>query len=84
MCHHRCETLTRRSALALLLWAWLSTVVSGCSPAGRASDRAGGTGNRLEKMRALRGTGDPRRPDKRPSIPASPKFGLHIGKNTSR
>ena len=76
MCHDRWETVTRWSAFSLLAWLYLSTAVPGCSPAGRASGGAGGTRDRLVKMRSLRGTGDPRRPGERPSIPAHRKFML--------
>ena len=73
MCHHQGETVTRRAALALLPWLCLATAGPGCSPAGQASSGASGIPDRLKKMRALRGTGDPRRQDKRSSIPARQK-----------
>ena len=76
MCHNRWATVTRRSALAMLPWLCLSTVVPGCSPSGRASGGAAGTTDRLAKMRALRGTGDPRRTLARPPIPARQRFRL--------
>ena len=70
MCHDRWGTVTRRAALALLPWLCLATAGPGCSPAGPASSRAARIPDRLEKLRALRGTGDPRRPGKRSSLPA--------------
>jgi hypothetical protein len=73
MCHDQCETLTRRAALALLPWLCLATAGPGCSPAGPASSGAAGIPDRLKKMRALRGTGDPRRQGKRSSIRARQK-----------
>jgi hypothetical protein len=73
MCHERSETVTRRAALALLPWLGLTIAGAGCSPAGQASSGAAGIPDRLEKMRALRGTGDPRRPAKRPFLAAREK-----------
>ena len=73
MCHDQWGTVTRRAALALLPWLCLSTAGPGCSPAGHASRGAAGIPNRLKKMRALRGTGDPRQQCKRSSIAASQK-----------
>lgn len=73
MLHQRWGSMTRRAALALLPWFGLATVGPGCSPAGQASRGTKGIPNRLEKMRALRGTGDPRRQRKRSSIPAGHK-----------
>jgi hypothetical protein len=70
MCHEGRETLTRRAALALLPWLFLAAAGPGCSPAGPTSHPAARTPGRLKKMRALRGTGDPRRPGKRSSAPA--------------
>ena len=61
MLHKRWRSLTRRAALALLPWLCLATVGPGCSPAGQASSGAEKIPDRLKKMRALRGTGDPRR-----------------------
>jgi prepilin-type N-terminal cleavage/methylation domain-containing protein/prepilin-type processing-associated H-X9-DG protein len=58
--------MTRRTALALLPCLCLATVGSGCSPAGQASSGAK-IPDRLKKMRALRGTGDPRQQGKRSS-----------------
>ena len=70
MCHEGWETVTRRAALALLPWLCLATAGPGCSPARQASSGAAGIPDRLKKMRALRGTGDPRRPGKRSPLPA--------------
>jgi hypothetical protein len=65
MCHEGWGIVTRRAALALFPWVYLATAGPGCSPAGPAPSGAGGTFDRLKKMRALRGTGDPRRQGKR-------------------
>jgi hypothetical protein len=73
MLHERWGRMTRRAALALLPWFCLATAGPGCSPAGQASSGTEGIPDRLEKMRALRGTGDPRRQRKRSSIPARHK-----------
>jgi hypothetical protein len=73
MCHERSGTVTRRAALALLPWLCLATASTGCSPARRAASGAAKTPDRLKKMRALRGTGDPRRQGKRSSIRARQK-----------
>ena len=70
MYHDQCRTVTRRAALALFPWLCLAAAGPGCSPAGQASSGSAGIPDRLEKMRALRGTGDPRRAGKRSSIPA--------------
>ena len=70
MCHEGWGTVTRRTALALLPWLCMATAGPGCSPAGPTSNGAAGIPDRLKKMRALRGTGDPRRQGKRSSIPA--------------
>jgi hypothetical protein len=70
MLHERWGSVTRRAALALLPWLCLATAGPGCSPAGQASSGAAGIPDRLKKMRALRGTGDPRRQGKRSSIRA--------------
>ena len=75
MCHEGWETVTRRAALALLPWLCLATAGPGCSPARPASSNAAGTLDRLEKMRARRGTGDPRRQGERSSIPARQESG---------
>jgi hypothetical protein len=75
MCHDRWGTATRRAALALLPWLCLASAGPGCSPARPASAGAAGTADRLEKMRAHRGTGDPRRPGKRSSISARQETG---------
>jgi hypothetical protein len=68
MCHQRWGTATRRAALALLPWLCLAAVGPGCLPAGPAPRGATGIPDRLEKMRTLRGTGDPRQQGKRSSI----------------
>jgi hypothetical protein len=70
MLHERWGSLTRRAALALLPWLCLATAGPGCSPAGQASSGTEGTPDRLKKMRALRGTGDPSRQGERSPIPA--------------
>jgi hypothetical protein len=70
MCHDQSRTVTRRAALALLPWLYLATAGPGCSPAGQESRGAAGIPDRLKKMRAHCGTGDPRRRDKRSSIRA--------------
>ena len=75
MYHDQCRTVTRRAALALLPWLCLATAGPGCSPARQASSGAAGIPDRLKKMRALRGTGDPRRQGKRSSIRACQKSG---------
>jgi hypothetical protein len=73
MSHDRWEAEIRRAALALLPWLCLAAAGPGCSPAGPASSGAAGTPDRLNKMRDLRGTGDPRRQGERSSIPARQK-----------
>ena len=75
MCHDRIRTLTRRAALALFPGLCLAIAVPGCSPAGPGSGGGAGIPDRLKKMRALRGTGDPRRQGKRSSIPARRESG---------
>jgi hypothetical protein len=70
MCRDRWGSVTRRAALALLPWLCLATAGPGCSPTRRSSSGADGATDRLKKMRALRGTGDPRRGGRRSSIPA--------------
>jgi hypothetical protein len=75
MCHERWGTVTRRAALALLPGLCLATAAPGCSPARQASRGVAGIPDRLQKMRALRGTGDPRRQGKRSSIRACQKSG---------
>ena len=75
MCRDPLETVTRRDALALLPWLCLTTAGAGCSPARPESSGAAETLDRLDKMRARRGTGDPRRQGQRPSIPARHKSG---------
>jgi hypothetical protein len=68
MLHERWGSVTRRAALALLPWLGLATAGPGCSPARPASSGVAGTLDRLERMRARRGTGDPRlRGKRRPS-----------------
>ncbi len=66
MSHDRSVTAIRPAALVLLPWLCLTIAAPGCSPAGQASGGTAGTPDRLEKMRALRGTGDPRRKTARP------------------
>jgi hypothetical protein len=71
MCHERWGVATRRAALALLFGLYLSAAGPGCSPADPTSNGPAGVPDRLEKMRALRGTGDPRRRGKPSSIPGA-------------
>jgi hypothetical protein len=73
MCHDQWGTVTRRAALALLPSLCLAIASPGCSPAGQSSSGAAGNPDRLKKMRALQGTGDPRRQGKRSSIHERPK-----------
>ena len=73
MCQEGRGNVTRRAALALLPWLCLATAGPGCSPAGQASRGAAGIPDRLKKMRALRGTGDPRRQGKRSFSHERPK-----------
>jgi hypothetical protein len=61
MCHELFDTMTRRRALALIPWLYLTIAGAGCSPTGPAERGAAGIPDRLEKMRSLRGTGDPRK-----------------------
>jgi hypothetical protein len=68
MLHDRRGSVSRRAALALLPWLCLATAGPGCSPAGQASGDSEGSPDRLKKMRALRGTGDPSRKGQRSSI----------------
>jgi hypothetical protein len=75
MRHERWGAMTRRAALALLSGLCLATAGPGCTPAGQVSSGAAETPDRLDKMRARRGTGDPRRQGKRPSIAAGQKPG---------
>jgi hypothetical protein len=70
MCHDQWGTVTRRAALALLPWLCLAAAGPGCSPAGVVPGGAAGSPDRLKKMRALRGTGDPRRQGELSPIPA--------------
>jgi hypothetical protein len=74
MSHNRWGTLTRWAAIALLPWVCLATTNLGCSPTGQES-RAAGTPDRLKKMRAHRGTGDPRRQGERSSVRARQESG---------
>jgi hypothetical protein len=60
MCDDQWRTVTRRAALALLLWLGVATAGPGCSPAGQASSRAAGIPDRLKTMRNRSQTGDPR------------------------
>ncbi len=70
MRHDKRGTVTRRAALALLPWLYLAFAGPGCSPARPASSGAAEIPDRLKKMRARRGTGDPRRKGKRSPNPA--------------
>jgi hypothetical protein len=70
MLHERSGSVTRRAALALLPCLCLATAGPGCSPAGQASSAANGTPDRLKKMRARMGPGDPRRQGERSSLHA--------------
>jgi prepilin-type N-terminal cleavage/methylation domain-containing protein/prepilin-type processing-associated H-X9-DG protein len=67
MHHERWETVTRRTALALLPCLCLATFPPGCSPTGPTLSGAAPPPDRLKKLRALRGTGDPRRQGNRSS-----------------
>jgi hypothetical protein len=60
MCDDLLDTMTRRRALALVPWLYLPIAGAGCSPARQSERGAAGIPDRLEKMRSLRGTGDPR------------------------
>ena len=73
MVHEQWGSVTRRAALALLPWLCLVTIGPGCSPAEQASSANERIPERLKKMRALRGTGDPRRQGKRSFIRAHEK-----------
>jgi hypothetical protein len=64
MDHDQRGFVTRRAALALLPLLALATAGPGCSPSGETS-RGAVIPDRLEKMRARRGTGDPRPRGKR-------------------
>jgi hypothetical protein len=75
MCREGWGIVTRRAALALFPWLCLATAGPGCSPAGPAPGGAAGTPDRLKKMRAVRGTGDPRRQGKRLSTDARQRSG---------
>jgi hypothetical protein len=61
--------VTRRAALALLPWLWLATGGPGCTPTRLESSGTADVPDRLKKMQALRGTGDPRLREKRRAIP---------------
>ena len=61
MLHDRLGNVTRRAALALSAWLYLAAVGTGCSRKGQTPSGAAGIPDRLDKMRALRGSGDPRR-----------------------
>jgi hypothetical protein len=74
MSNDRWANLTRRAVLALVPWLCLATTGPGCSPSDQAPTGASGTPDRLDKMRALRGSGDPRRQGVRPSVPARQKL----------
>jgi hypothetical protein len=73
MSHDEWETMTRRAVLVLVPWLCLASAGPGCAPAGQTSSGAAGTRDRLNKMRALRGTGDPRQYAQRPAIRAPQK-----------
>jgi hypothetical protein len=75
MLHERWGRVTRRAALALVPWLCLAAAGPGCSPAGQASSGAERTPDRLKKMRARRGTGDPRRQGERSSTRAQQRPG---------
>jgi hypothetical protein len=70
MLHERWRSVTRRAALALLAWLCLASAGPGCSPAGQASSGAERNPDRLKKMSARRGTGDPRRQGEQSPVPA--------------
>jgi hypothetical protein len=70
MCHDQPQSVTRRAVLAMSFGLCLATTSQGCSPAGQAPRGAAGIPDRLKKMRALRGTGDPRWQGKRSPIRA--------------
>jgi hypothetical protein len=74
MGHERWRSMTRRAAIARLAGLCLAIAGPGCSPPGQAPSGAGRTPDRLKKMSALRGTGDPRRQGKRPSIPGRQEY----------
>jgi hypothetical protein len=75
MCRHRSRGLTRRAALALLHGICLATIGPACSPAEQAPGRGAQIPDRLDKMRALRGTGDPRLPRNRSTVAAERQRG---------
>jgi hypothetical protein len=74
MCHERWRSMTRRATLALLTGLCVATAGPGCSPPGQAPNGGDAAPDRLKKMSALRGTGDPRRQGKRPSIPGRQEY----------
>jgi hypothetical protein len=76
MSQDRWRTAIRPAVLAMLPWLFLTTAVPACSPSARPPGRSAGGTDRLEKMRALRGTGDPRRKAMRPSAPPRQETGL--------
>ena len=73
MCQDQGESVTRRDVLAMIPGFCLATASQGCSPAGQAPGGAARTPDRLKRMRALRGTGDPRRQGKRSFSHERPK-----------
>jgi hypothetical protein len=75
MLHEQWRSVRRRAVLALLPWLCLATAGPGCSPAGQASSGAKRIPDRHEKIRALRGTGDPRQQGDRSPIPARQESG---------
>ena len=75
MGHERWRGMTRRATLALLTGLCLATTGPGCSPPGQAPSGGDETPDRLKKIRALRGTGDPRQQGKRPSMPRRQEYG---------
>ncbi|GAC1452073.1 MAG: hypothetical protein NVSMB9_37070 [Isosphaeraceae bacterium] len=70
MSRERMGSLTRRTVLTLFPLLCLGTIGPGCSPAGEASTSSGTP--RFDKMRGLRGTGDPRQ-KRKPSNRAAPR-----------
>ena len=74
MSRERGGILTRRAVLALLPLLCLGAIGPGCTPAGQASTNSGSS--RLDKMRARRGTGDPRQKRKPSNRPAPRKDAL--------
>jgi hypothetical protein len=72
MDHEQRGIVTRRAALALLPLLALATASPGCSPSGETS-RGAVIPDRLKRMSALRGTGDPRSRGRRSARPAIQK-----------